>query len=358
VYRCTATKVPKEHYKDHKKFGTAGDTFEPRNKNLRVTEFFDFDVGTSGLPEIIGGTQDTGNLIYKLHAGKPQWRRLSIFNYGDGFYTLIAPSNNKVMYAQFQDLPSTVRSGDNGKKWHKIAENKALPEGYAGGGYITVDPNYPNTVLAAGSSGDSNKDRQVYATNDANLGTKCTWTGKGPIGKTVKGRVNRVVIQPKTSHWFAGTSRGQIWHTSAKIQGTWSLIDSHPTEAPIISMAFSPKDHDVLYVLYTWGDPYTRIQRLHYTPAGGWNGTWIMDNLDVKTRPRVICGDGNRSDIAYVGTEHGVFRWDGTKPTYESWQSYNVGFPLTTVVDLKVGPKKMLYAATKGRGVWVVITGQ
>jgi hypothetical protein len=358
MFRCKADEVPKELYKVHKKYGTAGDPVMPRNNNLRVTQFFDFDVGTSRLPKIIGGTQDTGNILYQFHEGKFQWRRLYVYNYGDGFYSLIAPSNDKIMYAQFQDLYSTARSPDDGKYWQKIIENKGLPEGYAGAGYITVDPNYPNTLLAAGSSGSSSQDRQVYATTNADLGPNCTWTGKGPSGRSVKGRVNRVVIQPKTTHWFASTSRGQIWHTSAKIQGTWSLIDSHPDEAAVISMAFSPKDPSILYVLYAGGDAYRRIQRFQFTPTGGWNGTWIMDNLDVNTVPRVICGDGYRSDLAYVGTDHGVFRWDGTRPTYDSWLPYNDGLPLTTVVDMKLGPNRKLYAATKGRGVWVVITGQ
>ena len=131
-------------------------------------------------------------------------------------------------------------------------------------------------------------------------------------------------------------------------------------------MAFSPNDQDVLYVLYSGGDIYRRVQRLEMISPGSWVGSWINDNLGSKVTinqvevglyPRVICGDAHRSDVAYVGTDHGVFRWDGTKPTYDSWQAYNDGLPLTTVVDLKVGPDKMLYAATKGRGAWVVITG-
>lgn len=363
IYRCKTSTTPAKHYKDSKNHGLSGDTFEPRNNNLRVTEFYDFDVGTGNPPIVIGGTQDTRNLLY---SGSLQWHLLSIYNYGDGYYTLIAPSNNNVMYAQFQALDTTVRSADGGKTWHKIAENKGLPAQYAGDGFIAVDPNYPNTVLAAGSSGDTTKGGQVYATTDADLGANCTWTGRGPFGTTVKGSVTRVVIQPGTTHWFAGTSQGQIWYTSAKIQGTWNLIDSHPDKASVLSMAFSPKDQNVLYVLYSGSDLYRRVQRLEYTPGGGWNGTWINDNLGVKVKinnvevglgPRVICGDAHRSDIAYVGADHGVFRWDATKPTYDSWQPYNDGLPLTTVADLKVGPDKMLYAATKGRGAWVVITG-
>ena len=363
IYRCKTNTTPAKHYKDSKNYGLSGDTFEARNNNLRVTEFYDFDVGTGNPPIVIGGTQDTGNLLYK---GNLQWQSLSIYNYGDGFYTLIAPSNNNVMYAQFQFFQSTARSGDGGKLWQKIAEGKGVPSGVTWDDYITVDPNYPNTVLAAGSSGDTTKGGQVYATTDADLGANCTWTGRGPFGTTVKGSVTRVVIQPGTTHWFGGTSQGQIWYSSAKIQGTWNLIDSHPDQASVISMAFSPNDQDVLYVLYSGGDIYRRVQRLEMISPGSWVGSWINDNLGSKVTinqvevglyPRVICGDAHRSDVAYVGTDHGVFRWDGTKPTYDSWQAYNDGLPLTTVVDLKVGPDKMLYAATKGRGAWVVITG-
>ncbi|MDP2899300.1 MAG: hypothetical protein Q8Q12_22415, partial [bacterium] len=360
IYRCKTSTTPAKHYKDHKNYGLSGDTFEPRNNNLRVTEFYDFDVGTGIPPMVIGGTQDTGTLLYE---GSPTWRNIKG---GDGYYSLIAPSNNQIFYAQHQYFDSTVRSGDGGKNWQKIAEGKGVPSGIMWDGYITVDPNYPNTVLAAGSSGDTTKGGQVYATTDADLGANCTWTGTGPFGTTVKGSVNRVVIQPVTTHWFAGTSQGQIWYSSAKIQGTWNLVDSHPDQASVIGMVFSPNDQDVLYVLYSGGDVYRRVQRLEMISPGSWVGSWINDNLGSKVTinqvevglyPRVICGDAHRSDVAYVGTDHGVFRWDGMKPTYDSWQAYNDGLPLTTVVDLKVGPDKMLYAATKGRGAWVVITG-
>jgi photosystem II stability/assembly factor-like uncharacterized protein len=348
---CTASTTPSKHYKDSKTYGLSGDTSSVRNNNLRVTEFYDFDVGTGTPPIVTGGTQDTGTALYE---GNPEWQSI---RGGDGYYSPIAPSNNNILYSQHQSLGSTWRSADSGKTWQKIAENKGLPDQYAGAGFIAVDPNYPNTVLAAGSSGDTTKGGQVYATTDADLGANCTWTGRGPFGTTVKGSVNRVVIQPGTTHWFAGTSQGQIWYTSAKIQGTWNLIDSHPDKASVISMAFSAKDQNVLYVLYSGGDVYRRVQRLEWTSQIGWLGSWMNDNLATNVAPRVICGDAHRSDIAYVGTDHGVFRWDGTKSTYDSWQPYNDGFPLTTVVDLKVGPDKMLYAATKGRGAWVVITG-
>ncbi|MHC4508280.1 MAG: CARDB domain-containing protein [Planctomycetota bacterium] len=359
MFRYTPSQTPKKETVDSKNYGLSGDTCEARNNNLRVSQMYDFDLGTSIPPRILAGTQDTGNIMYK---GSSKWAFLHAFNYGDGLYSLIAPSNNDVLYIQFQHMDSTARSPNAGKDWKKIIANNGLPTDSAGNllcnKYIIVDPHYPNTVLAACGSGDPVKGGEVYATTDAHLGTKCTWTPRGPFGTNVKGDVSRIVIQSNTTHWYAGTSHGQIWSTSSKVRGTWSLIDSHPDQANVRSMAFSPSDPNVLYVLYSGGDEHRRVQRLEWTAQGGWNGSWIKDNLDVaKVVPIVICGDAHRSDIAYVGTKHGVFCWDGARPMYDSWHSYNDGFPLTKVNDLKVGPDMRLYAATMGRGAWSVITG-
>jgi hypothetical protein len=358
MWRYTVSSTPKKETMDSKNYGQSGDTGEARNNNLRVSQMYDFDVGTSIPPGILAGTQDTGNIMYK---GSSTWAHLYTCGYGDGFSALIAPSNNDVLYVQYQFMDSTARSGNAGKDWKKIIANNGLPTDSKGNllcnKYIIVHPHYPNTVLAACGSGDPAKGGEVYATTDAHLGDKCTWTARGPFGTNVKGDVNRIVIQPNTTHWYAGTGGGQIWSTWAKARGTWSLIDSHPDKAGVKSMAFSAKDPDVLYVLYSGGDEYRRVQRLEWTAQGGWNGTWIKDNLDLAKGPIVICGDAHRSDVAYVGTKHGVFCWDGARPTYDSWHSYNDGFPLTKVNDLKVGPDKRLYAATMGRGAWSVITG-
>ncbi|MBL7793035.1 MAG: hypothetical protein JNK77_11965 [Saprospiraceae bacterium] len=357
MFLCKAEPKPANYsFKKSLYFGLSSDSFEPRNNNLSVTQIYDFDI-SSNLPiRILAGTQDDGTILYE---GNDIWKQVPGGG-GDGYYSLIAPSNSKVMYAQHQDLFSTVRSGDGGKTWSAIAKNKGLPLGYVGDGYIIVDPNYPNLVLAAGASDEKNKDGQVFIATNTDLGENCIWEPRGPKGVAVKGWVKRIVIQPGTTAWFAGTTKGQVWTTSSKIPGSWSNIDSHPGEASIESMAFSPANPNVLFVLYSGGSPYHRIQRLVYTTDGGWNGTPITDNLDLEKAGflRVICGDYHHSDVAYVGTDHGVFRWDGAQPSYDSWKGYNDGFPLTTVVDLKVGPDGRLYAATKGRGAWMVITGQ
>jgi hypothetical protein len=73
---------------------------------------------------------------------------------------------------------------------------------------------------------------------------------------------------------------------------------------------------------------------------------------------RVIAGDPHAANVAYAGTDHGVFRFEPTAAGGPApWQPYNKGLPLTTVVSLLVAPDKTLRAGTKGRGAWEVLTG-
>ena len=327
----------------------AKDSCVHRNNDLRVTQFHDFDASRTDSQLMLGGTQDNGTMLYE---GKPDWRSLSIFNYGDGYYSLIASKDNKTMYAQFQALDSTARSADGGKTWQKA--NNGLPKGWSmGSGYITAHPNDPSgqTLLSAGD--------QVYRTDDGGK----NWKGIGPSGGNVKGHVTRVVVQPQTWTLIAGTSEGQIWYSSTGGVGTWSLMwDVSPYKAAVASMAFAPTDHKVLYVTYGGGVPaHMRIWRLEYAPGppGFWSATGPQfESFPANRTPTVIAGDGHSAGVAYVGTDRGVYRCATGEPTWDNCKEYNVGLPLVEIKDLLVDPvSKQLRAATWGRGAWSVITG-
>ena len=72
-----------------------------------------------------------------------------------------------------------------------------------------------------------------------------------------------------------------------------------------------------------------------------------------------------------MGTDKGVFEGDISRPTYDRWEPYNQGMPLMRINDLVVPtgriseagsssviePERSLFAATRGRGVWMVATG-
>jgi hypothetical protein len=219
--------------------------------------------------------------------------------------------------------------------------------------YITKHPKDPYTVLAQG--------KEVYATTDGGV----TWDPSGPKGIAVKGYVRRVVIQPKTFTWMAGTSKnGQIWRREGP---TWKLVSNHSDKnAYVTNMAFSPHDYRVLYVTYGGCAPHRRIQRLELTPHAGWMGIWITGDLPVKHLPsgeklyiNAIAGDGYKDNVVYIATNKGVFRGEAGNPLgYYWWKDYNTGLPLVEVKDLLVDPSsKELRIATYGRGAWTIVTG-
>ncbi len=326
----------------------------PRNNDLRVTQFYDIDVSHQAPTLVIGGTQDNGTVLYK---GNAVW---SGIHDGDGLFSLIAPTNNNVMYSQQQFLRQTVRSTNGGKTW-RLANNGLPTEDRWGweDAYITVHPRFPDFLLSQGLV--------VYKTVDGGK----FWAPSGPSGTNVRGYVRRVLIHPQTFDWIAGTSRGQLWITGD--QGmTWSLLDQHPdARASVVAMAFAATNPNVLYVVYDGCDPYRRIQRLE-KHGSVWDRTWIagatwvsgslpVKHADTGTKVKIqaIAGDPYRDTVVYVGTDRGVYRGEAPCGACTwTWQPYNEGLPLVDVRDLVVDPvNKFLYAGTWGRGVWRVQIG-
>jgi len=329
----------------------ATDTCVTINKDLAVTEFYDFDASKTNSKLMIGGTQDCGTIMWE---GSSDWK---LIRDGDGAYSLIGPGD-QIFYSQHQFLDDFLRS-DKGVNTQDgdwvVASGTApfrLPEDAkwkiarpCGDSYVTVHPMDANEVLAQGN--------QVYFTDDGGL----TWEMRGPYGATVRGFVRRIVINPDTSEWFVGTSDGQIWRaTEGGRVGFWSLVDEHPYDATIVSMAFAPTNPNVLYVAYQECDSYFSVQRLVWSESGGWIGTWVSENLPENIMVNVVAGDGYSESIFYVGTNKGVYRGDCGVPTYDRLTPYNDGFPLIEVTDLLVDSSKQLRAATYGRGAWVVVT--
>jgi hypothetical protein len=169
-----------------------------------------------------------------------------------------------------------------------------------------------------------------------------------------------VVVQPNTSAWIAGTSKGQLWYTSTA-GSPWSLLFEHPFweySPAVSSLAFAPTDHRVLYATFGIGGSYasTRIWRFEMNPGPpvSWSLSNITGDFPGYLAPQVIAGDGHRADAAHVGTGRGVYRWAG----WGGWQEYSVCLPWVDVRDLLVDPtSKELRAATFGRGAWSVVTG-
>lgn len=362
IFRCKVQGASSNWVFDknnNKRYAISADACVHRNTDLRVTEFYDFDVSRTRSNRIIGGTQDTGTLLFE---GSPDWR---LIKGGDGLYSLFDPNNDQVMYAQHQCLggANPTRRKEDGKDWVPVQTNN-LPTGCGyDSAYIAHDPNQSNVLVAVGN--------QVYSTNNGGQ----SWTGEGPQNATFFGPVTRVVIAPGTRFWIAGTQSGQIWirypqrriappsdSTPVQQRPDWELLYQHQDGASVQSLAFAPTDSTVLYAIFRGGAAERRIWmfQLNPTPGFPW-GTWapknITKNFPENLVPWVITGHPNDPLRAFVGTNKGVLSWSLLTDSQFPWQLYNDGLPLTSVVDLIAVPNQgLLFAATKGRGAWQVVT--
>jgi hypothetical protein len=358
------------------------DTCENRNYDLRVMEFFDIDVAENEPSLIVGGTQDNGTMVFN---GSTEWNQAYQPRGGDGAYTPMSPANHNVVISQHQLMHSDAEdgkystwisaSGPKGPWIWNLAGSADIPDAIKERNffhsYITFRPGNTSFVAIAGE--------QIYATEnatdfkmDGNIRrSTAIWKARGPEGANVHGRITRVIFQPDTGTWYAGTSEGQIWRSDHGIRTTWKLIwERDHDKANVVSMAFAPTDRDVLYVLYSGGDPYRRVLRLQGLSAGV-TGTPMGNNLPENREWLVISGDGYNAERVYVGSEKGVFQGDVSRPTYDQWKPYNNGLPAIRINDLVVptgrrnqaapttgmAPERRLFAATRGRGVWVVDPG-
>jgi hypothetical protein len=321
-----------------------------RNTHLCVTQFFSFDVSQTNPDLIAGGTQDVGTILYE---GNPGWREIKG---GDGYFTLIAPSGDEVMYAQHQFLKSTARTDDQGADgWPNRVESELTEnDGYAETAFITVSPFDCNLVLAQGEEVKASGDGGRY------------WENVGPsaaFNPGKRGKIHRIAFQPDTAHIFAGTTEnGQIWLSSNYLYPgfVWERLYSHPDPtAYVVNMAFDSKNSRVLYVLYGGCDNSRRIARFEEDEPGNWQRTWITGNFPTADKNigwYCIAGDPSRDEFVYVGTQRGVYQgYLDSATNVWKWAPFNNDLPLTDVKDLISIPKTYeLRAFTWGRGIWQV----
>ena len=346
IFRCSVDTSPRQLTLKDKLFGESGDQCSHRNTDLRVTEFYDFDVSSKS-NKVIGGTQDTGTVLYN---GDLKWKMIKG---GDGMYSLINPDDDNILYAQHQSLDSTVRSSNGGKNW-KARFFHWLPEAYGpGGAWITMNPLFSDAIIAKGTGSVI-----FYSVNGGS-----TWNGLH-IGHHTYGKATKVIVHPKTLDWLIGTTKGTILLNPRDSLNVIPIF-THPQKALVESLSVSPSDStNLLFVAFRTGSAY-KNNRFYYIEMDHDDLSKstvhnITGNFPVNLAPRVIVGDPNEAYVAYVGTDKGVWRWKLATGGSFKWKPYNDGLPLTTVVDLQIAPgpddMSILLAATKGRGAWRVIT--
>ena len=352
VFRCRIETTP-ELLKDPKQaYGVSGDVCEARSLNLRVTELYDIDVSRLDPNRIIGGTQDTGTILYQ---GDPSW---SVIKGGDGQYSLFNPYDDTIMYAQYQafnDDNGTARKANGDGKWHKVVSDQPSGLGFDRG-FITMAPDQPDLLIGI-PDGET-----LYYHPAPGSFPGVPWQSYSLDAET-NGKAMRVlahrVTASQSAWWLVGTDLGKIivpWPAGSL--SSLETVFTHPLGYPVKSIAASPVNPQVIFVLFGTGSK-TSIFRivLDTTDPTLSTSTEITYNFPTNVKTWTICGDPRSQDVAYVGTSRGVLWLDpAATNSFVAWQPFNDGLPLTSVVELVSVPTDYsVVAATKGRGAWRMI---
>ena len=313
-----------------------GVSWSPIN-GLPITQFYEIGLDAQNPQRLYGGTQDNST-NRTLTGAVDDW---DVIYGGDGFYTIVDPTDSSVIYAESQ-FGNLGKSTNTGASFSGATNgiNSSEPTGWSTP--VVMDPNDSQTLYYGTN--------HVYRTTNG----AANWTKISPrLTRTPEiNRINVVTtigVSPADSDIvWAGTADGQVWVTADGANWENVTQDNLPFRW-IMRVIPDPVDPNVAYLGFSglkWYDPIVRIFR---TDDLGQTWTSIADGLP-DAPVNAIAVDPVNTDIVYVGTDVGAFV---STARGESWAALGTGLPAVSVYDLKVHPtERFLAAGTHGRSMW------
>jgi photosystem II stability/assembly factor-like uncharacterized protein len=341
-----------------------------KSNNLPISQFYHVSVDAKDPYQVYGGLQDNsswvGDSAYPGGITNSRWENLYG---GDGFYTLVDPTDDNAVYAESQGgaigridrrthtarniqpvagfkeklrfnwnapihaSPSQkgtiyigaqliFRSRDRGDSWERISPdlttNDKEKQKQEESGGVTVDNSSAEMHTTVYAISESPRDAKVLwaGTDDGNLQLT------RDSGKTWKNVVGNVTGLPKAS-WVSWVEASRFDAGTA-----YAAFDRH-----------------------TFGDMTPWVYK-----TTDFGATWariVAPEQGVRGYAHVIKEDIEKPKILFVGTEFGLWiSVDGG----DKWAEFKGGdFPSVAVRDLQVHPRTGdLVVATHGRGIYIV----
>ena len=341
-----------------------------KSNNLPVSQFYHVSVDDKDPYQVYGGLQDNsswaGDSSYPGGVSNQRWENLYG---GDGFYTLVDPSDPDAVYAESQggfigrvdrktraarDIQPKAgyheklrfnwntpihaspthkgtiyigaqflfRSRDKGDTWERISpdltSNDPQKQKQEQSGGITVD------------NSSAEMHTTIFAISESPLDANVVWVG------TDDGKVQLT------------RNAGKSWaDLTANVPGL-------PKASWVSSIEASRHDKGTAHATFdrhTFGDMTPWVYR-----TADFGKTWtriVGPAQGVRGYAHVVKEDVIKKDMLFVGTELGLWiSLDAGK----SWAEFKGGdFPSVAVRDIQVHPREHdLVLATHGRGIWIV----
>ncbi len=308
-------------------YNCESNVWEERNTDYVTHQYYGFGNATIDTNLAFGGAQDNGTT---------RWRGARDWDWvygGDGGYCVVDWSNDNTVYAEWQ-FGHHVRSLNGGNSFYPIQT------GIVGNGpWVTPviqDPFEPFTLYTTAGAG------QIYITT--NRGTQ--WDSLGsPIG----GEVLSIAASPVLPERLYAARGGGVYR---KDPGStiWTSASSGLPGSYVTRVVAALGNPDGVYATIS-GFGGSHVFWSSDAGAHWENITGDLPNVPVQD----IAINLNDASTLYVGTDLGVYQ---TTNHGQNWEIFGSGFPVVVVDDMEMQARTgMLRAATHGRGLWQIPTG-
>lgn len=321
-----------------------GTTFQHRNNDLTLTQFYDIALDRRDPDRMLGGAQDNSSLARSTNN---IWYLTQVS--GDGFMNLSAPDagadNGRYTFQTSYpsgNLPSISRSSNYAGLYGGSPGYSSVPRtGLTTGGYQWV------TALAVTKGHLFVGGNSVFRTTTT--GTSWTSTGSAFASPVV------VFSDPNPDgvaplRLYAGTTGGKVYTTSDALPGgpDWTDVSAGLNGARITDIANQPGNPSIVYVTVS---TFTGTKLFKSTTAGAsWSA--IGAGLPGVTTNTVIVDTVDPQRV-FVGTDIGVYEsTDGGA----NFVPMTLGMPrASVVVDLEIAANPhVLVAGLYGGGAWKI----
>jgi hypothetical protein len=305
---------------------------------LTIAQFYAGGSVSSDDLEILGGTQDNGNIRANTSALAQSASSWQAILSGDGGFTAIDQADPQRQYVEYVygDLRSTVNGEATQINWEQIGPGASHAAPYMP---FVVDPQHWDTIFAGADN--------VYKT-----------TSGGHWGRTADGQYDPSKSWSKLTDWtgqenvtalavadngqtiVAGRDDGLVFASSTG--GAPKSWLPYNLEEPILSILIDPNNSQTVYFAVRSADDFKVWRATSFFTTPNWER--IDSGLPATNVLRGYLGH------ILAGTDVGVYTLDQGKWSLIGGNS----LPAVPIVDVLAMHNGALVALTHGRGAWIL----